>query len=43
MLNNLEALGQPMRVQGGDDGGGAIMVPPMKIRDFNLTSQSEAV
>ena len=43
MLNNLEALGQPMRVQGGDDGGGAIMVPPMKIRDFTFTSQSDAV
>ena len=45
MLNNLEALGKPLRVQGGDGdgGGGGIMVPPMKIRDFTFTSLSDAV
>ncbi len=36
MLNNLEALGQPMRVQGS-------MIPPLKIRDFTFTSLSDAV
>jgi predicted Zn-dependent protease len=45
MLNNLEALGKPVRVQGGDGdgGGGGIMVPPMKVRDFTFTSLSDAV
>ena len=45
MLNNLEALGRPLRVQGGDgDGGsGGVLVPPMKIRDFTFTSLSDAV
>ena len=36
MLNNLEALGKPMRVQGS-------MIPPLKIRDFTFTSLSDAV
>ncbi len=36
MLNNLEALGQPQRIEGN-------MVPPMKIRDFTFTSLSDAV
>lgn len=36
MLNNLEALGKPMRVNGN-------LIPPMKIRDFTFTSLSDAV
>lgn len=36
MLNNLEALGKPQRINGN-------LVPPMKIRDFTFTSLSDAV
>ncbi len=36
MLNNLEALGKPQRVNGN-------LIPPMKIRDFTFTSLSDAV
>jgi predicted Zn-dependent protease len=36
MLNNIEALGQPIRIQGS-------MVPPMRVRDFTFTSLSDAV
>ncbi len=36
MLNNLEALGKPVRVGGN-------LVPPLKIRDFTFTSLSDAV
>jgi predicted Zn-dependent protease len=45
MLNNLEALGTPMRVSASEDGGPgqAIMVPPLKVRDFSFTSLSDAV
>ena len=45
MLNNLEALGVPERVSASEGGepGQAIMVPPMKVRDFNFTSLSDAV
>ena len=45
MLNNLEALGTPVRVSASEDGGPgqAIVVPPIKVRDFNFTSLSDAV
>jgi predicted Zn-dependent protease len=45
MLNNLDALGTPVRVSASEDGGPgqAIMVPALKIRDFNFTSLSDAV
>ena len=45
MLNNLEALGVPERVSASEGGepGQAIMVPPIKVRDFNFTSLSDAV
>jgi predicted Zn-dependent protease len=45
MLNNLEALGSPVRVSASEDGGPgqAIMVPALKVRDFNFTSLSDAV
>ena len=36
MLNNLEALGRPVRINGN-------LIPPMKIRDFTFTSLSDAV
>jgi predicted Zn-dependent protease len=45
MLNNLEAMGVPERVSAseGGDTGQAIMVPPIKVRDFNFTSLSDAI
>lgn len=45
MLNNLEAMGVPVRVSASEDGspGQAIVVPPIKARDFNFTSLSDAV
>ena len=36
MLNNIEAIGKPQRVNGS-------MIPPMKIRDFTFSSLSDAV
>jgi hypothetical protein len=42
MLNNLEAMGRPQRLA-GTEAGGAVIVPPIKVRDFNFTSLSEAV
>lgn len=36
MLNNIEALGKPVRINGS-------MIPPMKIRDFTFSSLSDAV
>jgi len=42
MLNNLETLGRPVRLA-GTEAGGAVVVPAIKVRDFNFTSLSEAV
>jgi predicted Zn-dependent protease len=42
MLNNLEALGQAERLAGTEAGGDVVM-PALKVRDFNFTSLSEAV
>lgn len=42
MLNNLEVLGRPVRIA-GTEAGGAVVMPPIKVRDFNFTSLSEAV
>ena len=42
MLNNIEALGRPERLAGTEQGGNVVM-PSMKVRDFNFTSLSEAV
>ena len=42
MLNNLDALGRPERV-GGDEGGPAALIPPMRVRDFTFSSLSDAV
>jgi len=45
MLNNLEAMGAPVRVSASEGGepGQAIVVPPIKVRDFNFTSLSDAI
>ena len=45
MLNNLEALGVPERVSASEAGnaGAAIVVPPIRCRDFTFTSLSDAV
>jgi predicted Zn-dependent protease len=45
MLNSLEAMGVPERVSASEGGepGQAIMVPRIKVRDFNFTSLSDAV
>jgi len=42
MLNNLEALGRPVRLAGTEQGG-AVVVPPIKVKDFNFTRLSDAV
>jgi predicted Zn-dependent protease len=44
LLNNIEAMSEPVRVSGSEDGdGGAVMVPAIKARDFTFTSLSDAV
>lgn len=45
MLNNLDAMGTPVRVSASEDSspGSAIIVPPIKVRDFTFTSLSDAV
>ena len=42
LLNNVEMFGRPVRVA-GTEAGGDVVVPPLKVRDFNFTSLSEAV
>ncbi|GJG86350.1 TldD/PmbA family protein [Gemmatimonadetes bacterium T265] len=42
MLNNLEALGRAERLAGTEQGGDVVM-PSIKVRDFDFTSLSEAV
>lgn len=42
LLNNVEALGRPVRLA-GTEAGGAVIVPAVKARDFNFTSLSDAV
>lgn len=42
MLNNIEALGPTQRLA-GTEGGGDVVMPTVKARDFNFTSLSEAV
>jgi predicted Zn-dependent protease len=42
MLNNLEAMSRPIRLA-GTEAGGAVVMPALKVRDFNFTSLSEAV
>ncbi|MFS0771571.1 TldD/PmbA family protein [Sphingomonas sp. 1P08PE] len=40
MLSNIDELGRPVRVDGGQM---PMMIPPMKLRDFTFTSLSDAV
>jgi predicted Zn-dependent protease len=42
MLNNLEAIGPAVRI-GGTEQGGPVVMPPIKAKDFNFTSLSDAV
>jgi predicted Zn-dependent protease len=42
MLNNIEEIGKPV-VIGGDEARYSMLIPPMKVRDFNFTSLSDAV
>jgi predicted Zn-dependent protease len=42
MLNNLEALGRAERIAGTESGGNVVM-PTIKVKDFNFTSLSDAV
>jgi predicted Zn-dependent protease len=42
MLNNVEELGKPV-VIGADEVAYQMVIPPMRIRDFNFTSLSDAV
>ena len=42
MLNNLEGIGKAVRTAGGEGGPGVAM-PPIRVRDFNFTSLSDAV
>ncbi|CAN5168236.1 TldD/PmbA family protein [soil metagenome] len=44
LLNNVEMLGRPVRVNSDESGDGSnVIVPPLKARDFNFTSLSDAV
>jgi predicted Zn-dependent protease len=45
MLVNLEALGRPVRVSASESGdiGQAVVMPPIKTREFNFQSVSDAV
>jgi predicted Zn-dependent protease len=42
MLNNVDELGKPVII-GGDEVPFQMLIPPMRIRDFNFTSLSDAV
>jgi predicted Zn-dependent protease len=44
LLNNIEAMSEPVRVNASEDGaGGSVMVPAVKARDFTFSSLSDAV
>jgi predicted Zn-dependent protease len=42
MLNNIEEIGKP-QIIAGDEVPYQMLIPPMKVRDFNFTSLSDAV
>ncbi len=42
MLNNLDAIGPAVRLAGTEQGGSVVM-PPIKVHDFDFTSLSDAV
>jgi len=45
LLNNIEMMSPPVRVNAGEDGeeGASVMVPSIKARDFTFSSLSDAV
>ena len=45
MLNNIEMMGEPVRISASESSGltNAVVVPPLKVRDFTFTSLSDAV
>ncbi len=45
MLNNIEMMGGPVRISSGEPSGltNAVVVPPLKMRDFTFTSLSDAI
>jgi predicted Zn-dependent protease len=45
MLNNVEMMGRPVRVSPSESSeiASAVIVPPLKVRDFTFTSVSDAV
>jgi predicted Zn-dependent protease len=45
MLNNIEMMGEPVRISSGESAGltPAVIVPPLKVRQFTFTSLSDAV
>lgn len=45
MLNNIELTGEPVRISAGESSGltPAVVVPPLKVRDFTFTSLSDAI
>jgi predicted Zn-dependent protease len=45
LLNNIDAMGEPVRVSASEAGGPgtAIVVPPLRVRDFTFTSSSDAI
>jgi predicted Zn-dependent protease len=45
MLNNIEMIGEPVRISSGESAGltNAVVVPPLKVRDFSFTSISDAI
>jgi predicted Zn-dependent protease len=42
LLNNIETIGKPVRTISGESGG-VSLIPPIKVRDFNFTSLSDAI
>lgn len=45
MLNNIEMMGRPVRISPSESSGvaPAVVVPPLKVRDFTFTSLSDAI
>ena len=45
MLNNIEMMGEPVRISSGESSGltNAVVVPPLKVRNFTFTSLSDAI
>jgi len=45
MLNNIEMMGEPVRISSGESSGltNSVFVPPLKVRDFTFTSLSDAI